>query len=570
MFVKNVTRSSSGRFVQAMPWRPRQERCGAAPPDRSPHATRPTTIDPRTAADPISLLAVTTTPSALFDALDLQCRPWAGADRAIGRICDDSRAVSPGDLFIARPVDAASMQAHLAEALRRGAVALVATEAALGALRAADPEAVRVASAAVPHEALRRVAAAIAERFHGNPSRGLDLVGVTGTNGKTTVCFLLQQILAAGGRRCGLAGTVRVDDGRSIEPADLTTPGALRLSALLARMRTHGCDSAVMEVSSHGLDQERVAALRFRLGIFTNLTGDHLDYHGSFEAYRAAKRRLFEMLDRDARAIVNADDPAAIEMTSGIAAATITTAIDRPAAVRAEILEQTAAGTRCRVRTPWGGFETQMPLVGRHNLHNLLAAVAAAADLGVPIGVIERAAAALEAPPGRLEPVPAPGFSVFVDYAHTDDALRQVLQTLRPLRPPGASLRVLFGCGGDRDRTKRPRMGAVAAEFADELVVTSDNPRSEPPAAIVEEILAGVPASARSRVLVEVDRAAAIDRAIERSGPGDLLLIAGKGHEDYQIVGRDRRHFDDREVAAAAIAGRFGGGSSERIAVATG
>jgi UDP-N-acetylmuramoyl-L-alanyl-D-glutamate--2,6-diaminopimelate ligase len=490
--------------------------------------------------------------SSLIDALPVPLRRiGVGGDPIVQGVCDDSRGVTAGQLFLSRAESPSEAAAHLLEAFSRGASA---------ALAAVDTPQIRAAAASrlllfAPPGETRRVVAMIAERFHGMPSRSLDLVGVTGTNGKTTVCFLLQQLLHGAGRRCGLLGTVHLDDGRSIEPASLTTPGAIALSGLLARMLRHGCNAAAMEVSSHGLDQERVAGLRFRAGVFTNLSGDHLDYHGSMEAYAAAKRRLFESLDRSAVAIVNADDPASAAMAAAAACEVLTTSLGGLAEIAARVLRRSATGSECRIESPWGAFECRIPLAGDHNIRNFLAAAAAAGALGVGVEAIAASAPRLAAPPGRLEPVPDPaGRVVFVDYAHTDDALRRVLESLRSLCPRGARLRVVFGCGGDRDRTKRPRMGGVAAELADEVIVTSDNPRSEDPSAILAEIVAGIPEAARSRVTADPDRARAIEEGVARSAPGDLLLIAGKGHEDHQIVGGVRRSFDDRKVAAAALA----------------
>ncbi len=341
-------------------------------------------------------------------------------------------------------------------------------------------------------------------------------------------------------------GTVLVDDGGGVRPSDLTTPGVLELHATLARMVEHGCDAAAIEVSSHALDQRRSAGLRFARAVFTNLSGDHLDYHGSMEAYAAAKRRLFDGLDERAIAIVNAADPASATMVEHTAATVLSFAVvegDRAidAAVKARLGFMSPAGTEILLETPWGETEVRLPLVGRHNVENALAAIATAGSLGVPFATIVEALASIEAPPGRLEPVAtdtlpeSERFTVLVDYAHTDDALRRALEAIRPIVPPGSKLRCLFGCGGDRDRTKRPRMAAVACALADEVIVTSDNPRTEDPHSIVKEILAGVPASGVAEAIV--DRREAIGVAIARCGPGDVLLIAGKGHEDYQIVG---------------------------------
>ncbi len=490
--------------------------------------------------------------------------PWV--DPVIRGLSDDSRIAGPGDLFLARSGDPASDRTHLAAAIDAGVAAVAAPSAALEGFVPARPVAVLAIDAASSRSWVGEIAA----RFHGRPGAALAAVGVTGTNGKTTVTWLLRQLLRACGVRCGLVGTVAIDDGGGERTASLTTPGALELQATLARMVAHGCQAAAIEVSSHALDQERVAGVPFRAGVFTNLSGDHLDYHGSMEAYAAAKRRLFEGLDAGATAIVNAGDPAAASMTAGLAARVLRFEVEErdgaPGVSAASEIQGTIGGMSpegvdLRIRSPWGDGEVRLPLTGRHNAENALAAFAAAmtvlGETGSSAAVIE-ALGTVTAPPGRFERVPVAegGFTVLVDYAHTDDALGRALAALRPLRPPGGRLIVVFGCGGDRDRGKRPRMAAAACAHADRVIVTSDNPRTEDPAAIVEEVLAGVPASASGRVASEVDRAAAISQAIAEASEGDIVLIAGKGHEDCQIVGRERRDFDDRRVAASAIAAR--------------
>jgi UDP-N-acetylmuramoyl-L-alanyl-D-glutamate--2,6-diaminopimelate ligase len=320
-----------------------------------------------------------------------------------------------------------------------------------------------------------------------------------------------------------------------------------------------------MEVSSHALDQRRVEPLRFEAGVFTNLTGDHLDYHGTMEAYAAAKARLFESLPAEAAAVVNADDEAADRMLQGCGARVLRYAFEDDAAdCRAAVTYATARGTGCAFTGPWGELEASLPVIGRHNVANMAAALTALHGLGVDVTGLGEAVAACPPVPGRLEPVrpesrDAP-FDVLVDYAHTDDALANVLQALRPVTRN--RLRVLFGCGGDRDPSKRPRMAAAACEWADELVITSDNPRTEDPEAIIDHIVAGVPAEQRDRVRIEPDRAEAIRRAVAEAEADDVVLIAGKGHEDYQIVGTERIDFDDRVEARRALEAVFGAGPS--------
>ncbi len=477
----------------------------------------------------------------------------AAVDPVIWNLAEDSRKVRQGACFFARVGTKADGRAFIADAIARGAVAVIAPKGSPAP--EGMPSTVAWVEAADPALA----AALIAERFHGSPSRTLELVGVTGTNGKTTIAYLVQQLLAASGLRTGLVGTVEIDDGAARVPSQLTTPPALELSELFARMVDHGCRAAAMEVSSHSLDQKRVAGLSFRTAIFTNLTGDHLDYHGTMERYADAKATLFSMLDPSGTAIINTDDPWSRVMLE---------AAKRSGArvLRVSLVDPTADcfGTVHRMglesmdvtfRGPWGLIEMKLPLVGRHNAMNALEAAAAAWTRGVDQERLAHALSVCAAPPGRLQPVAVggAGFSVLVDYAHSDDALANVLGALRPTVPAGGRLRVIFGCGGDRDRTKRPRMAKVACEGADEVIVTSDNPRTEDPQAIIGEILTGVPGDARPRVVVEADRAKAIALAVSTAREGDIILIAGKGHEDYQIIGTEKRNFDDRREAEAAL-----------------
>lgn len=477
-------------------------------------------------------------------------RVGGSEDPAIAGVSDDSRTVSAGGLFVARVGAEADGRHYIADAVQRGAAAVLADE---------TPDVPAGVTALVGDATA--LTAGLAERFHGHPSRQLTLIGVTGTNGKTTTAWMVRHLLNATGRRCGLISTIEVDVGDAAEPqaAVLTTPGACELSRTLRAMIDGGCAACVMEVSSHALDQRRVDALSFDTAVFTNLSGDHLDYHGSMEAYAAAKARLFELLERGA-AVVNADDPASTRMVADTGGRIIRYGFGGDAALGARFEAADAAGTRLTLR--WGGEEAgvTLPLVGRHNVANLLAAVGATWDEAIGLPALARAAATMPAVPGRLErvtPADAP-FAVLVDYAHTDDALRNVLVALRPLTPGDGKLRVMFGCGGDRDATKRPRMAKVACELADAVVVTSDNPRTEDPRRIIDQIMRGVPWADRSRVETIVDRAEAIGAIVEAARPGDVVLLAGKGHEDYQIIGTQRRPFDDRREARQRLASRFG------------
>ncbi|MDH3583259.1 MAG: UDP-N-acetylmuramoyl-L-alanyl-D-glutamate--2,6-diaminopimelate ligase [Phycisphaerae bacterium] len=475
-------------------------------------------------------------------------RESGSLDAQITAVVDDSRLAVPGSLFVARPGRAGDGLDYVSAAVERGAVAVLA------------PRAVSVPRgvALLLSPSVQKTALALARCLHDDPARHLDLVGVTGTNGKTTTTFMIRHLLQEAGRQCGLIGTIIVDDGRDQRPARLTTPGALETTALLAEMHRNGCAAAVMEVSSHALDQGRCDGLDFRAAVFTNLSGDHLDYHGTMDAYLEAKARLFKGLSADSVAVVNADDPAAPAILDGCPARVIHFGQGPGADWQARILDMDAEGTRCRFAGPATAFEARLPLIGRYNVDNMLAALAAAEAVGCTDAEFAQAVATCPPIPGRLEAIrPKAGdvpFSVLVDYAHTDDALKNVLTCLRPLTE--GRLRVLFGCGGDRDAAKRPRMGAVAADLADDVVVTSDNPRGEDPRAIIQQILAG--AAAGPKIQVEVDRAEAIDRIIADAGDGDVVLLAGKGHEDYQIVGDERRPLDDRELARAALSRRAG------------
>ncbi len=476
------------------------------------------------------------------------------AEVRVLHLAEDSRAVAPGTLFFARKGTRTDGRRFVPDALSAGAVAVVTD----------DPVGVE-APCLVHCPDLTRALAEIAERFHNHPSRTLDLVGITGTNGKTSTTFVVRHLLAASGVRCGLMGTILVDDGRHPLPASLTTPPALEISAVLASMVAAGCKACAMEASSHALAQDRVAALRFRAAVFTNLTGDHLDFHGTMDAYADAKARLFDALSPDSTAIVNADDPAHARMIRGTPARVWRCSLDRGrgSECRAEVATLGVNGTDAALVGPWGRIDARLALVGRHNVMNVLQGVAAAFALGLTRDELAEALGSVSAPPGRLEPVGAGSPTVLVDYAHTDDALEKALLATRALADANQGrLWVVFGCGGDRDRTKRPRMGATAARLADRVVVTSDNPRTETPRAIIDEILRGIPPDALARTSSIDDRAAAIGHAIASASDQDVVVIAGKGHEDYQILpdgrgGTTRRPFSDRESAARALAARL-------------
>jgi UDP-N-acetylmuramoyl-L-alanyl-D-glutamate--2,6-diaminopimelate ligase len=458
---------------------------------------------------------------------------------------DDSREVRPNGLFVAVEGTAADGRAFIPDAVKRGATVVVGEdlEPIDGALAVSVPDA-------------RGALTVLALRWNDleqDGCGGLKLAGVTGTNGKSTTAFMTRAILKAAGVRCALFGTLSYDlAGRSV-PARTTTPGALALAAYLREAIDGGAQAAVLEVSSHALDQQRTDGLRFAAAAFTILTGDHLDYHQTFEKYRAAKARLFAGLDEEAVAVINRDDPHHEAMVSECRARVVTYAMDCDADIRCAVSDSTSQRTAYRMHLEGRVLQLENAVVGRHNVYNAMAAAGLARALGAELEAVEEGLAHVRNIPGRLQRVPCSlEADVFVDYAHTDDALRNVLSVLRPLT--AGQLIVVFGCGGDRDRGKRSRMARVAAELADQIFVTSDNPRTEEPMAIIEEVLHGFDSDALRRLTVEPDRATAIAGALQASGKGDIVLVAGKGHENFQIIGRRRIHFDDVETAIQAAA----------------
>lgn len=520
---------------------------------------------------------------ALIDGLGLTLAQGDG-QAVVSDLTDDSRRATPGCAFIARTgagPGGRDGRTFIEDALRREAAAVILPAGDLPSV----PDHVAVVTAEPGALADQALASRLAERFFGEPSAKLKLIGVTGTNGKTTVAWIARHVLARAGVKAGLIGTIQTDTGEPTGPrtAELTTPGAIEFSRLLAEMVANGCDAAVAEVSSHALHQGRVAALQFDVGVFTNLTGDHLDYHGDMDAYAEAKATLFGLLPANGWAVINADDPYAVTMLRAGASRVVWTTLDQTLIAEAEsrsddssahrfaygkTLALRADGCRGVLTGSWGSVDIALPLVGRHNIANALQAVAAVTCVVNARKTLRTALQDCPQVPGRLERVAppsdahgsqAPHPTVLVDYAHTDDALTNVLTALRPVTP--GQLIALVGCGGDRDTTKRPRMARVACELADRVWITSDNPRTEDPQAIIDDMLAGVPEAARGRVTVVPDRAEAIADCVLRAGADDTVLLAGKGHEDYQIIaepdapgGTVKIHFDDREQAAAALA----------------
>ncbi len=481
----------------------------------------------------------------------------------ITQITDDSRKVTPGSLFIARPGVSGDGRQWIADAIAFHAAAILTDQDGLVISESAIGDAEKPPVLLRATSDLRALTADLAERLHGHPGRALHLVGVTGSNGKTTVAWLTRQLMAQAGIPAGLLSTVETIAGSDHRPAAMTTPPAPEISALLAQMVAAGDTACAMEVSSHALDQSRTGALAFDVAVFTNLSGDHLDYHGDMESYASAKALLFESLDADALAIVNADDPAHERMCRETKAA-ICRCSESGGDATVTLGAATLDGCELTLTGAWGEIQTTIPLIGAHNAMNTLQSVAAAHHLGASKEHLESALPNLAAPPGRLERIATPeGFpapAVVVDYAHTDDALEKTCSALRELLPTGGKLRLVFGCGGNRDTTKRPRMGAVAARLADVIYVTSDNPRTEPPQAIIDEVLAGVPDDLRAdadRCHPIVQRREAIARALADASEADIVCIAGKGHERIQIMPDGRRGTIKLPFHDATVAGEM-------------
>lgn len=475
-------------------------------------------------------------------------------DMEILGIADNSNEAGKGFLFIAVRGKTTDGHMYADAAVRNGASAVLAEEFPL---KARDREAVFVKT-----RDSRAAACVAAANFHGRPSLGMKVVGVTGTNGKTTVTHMIEAAWEAQGLRAGMLGTIENRYAGRSEPSSLTTPGALDLARTLREMKDAGVTHVALEVSSHALDLKRTDACHFDAAVFTNLTQDHLDYHLTIEDYFGAKRRLFaEILERSEKkevyAVVNADDPFADRIPAPGKGSRISFSLERKdATVFAEKFSLDASGIRATLATPWGKVELDSSLMGKHNLRNMMAATGALLSLGSPPGAVGRALSGLARVPGRLERVKnSLGLNVFVDYAHTPDALENVLGCLRPLC--GGSLVTVVGCGGDRDAGKRPLMAAVGRKYSDRLIITSDNPRTEDPESIIADMLRGTRAGDPA-VDVVSDREEAIGRAVGTAESGDMILIAGKGHEDYQVIGTEKIRFDDREAAARHLAARSG------------
>jgi UDP-N-acetylmuramoyl-L-alanyl-D-glutamate--2,6-diaminopimelate ligase len=477
----------------------------------------------------------------------------AAPERIVTGVAYDSRTVTAGMVFVALKGQHADGTVFARQAIERGATAIVSEQP--------PPPGVNAPWTTVTDA--RQALALLAAAFYEHPSREMRVVGITGTNGKTTTAYLIASIFEAAKIRCGLLGTVayRVGPGAAdTRDASRTTPEAPDVQSMLREMVSHGCGACAMEVSSHALALRRVDGMTFAAGVFTNLTRDHLDFHADMDDYFRAKRRLFEMLPPGSPSLVNLDDPRGPSLLDASGRA-VTYAINRSADITPGPLSFSLSGLRFDVRTPRGTLQISSRLVGRPNVYNILAAVATATAMDVPFDAIESGVRQLAGVPGRFEVASGAKdeVTVVVDYAHTDDALRNLLETARPLTQ--GRLITVFGCGGDRDRTKRPLMGAVASRLSDVIVITSDNPRSEDPMRIIEEIQRGIPADGRGRQaelrqIAIVDRREAIVKAVEIARPGDLVLIAGKGHEKYQVIGERVLPFDDVAVARETLARR--------------
>ncbi|HEX4967439.1 MAG TPA: UDP-N-acetylmuramoyl-L-alanyl-D-glutamate--2,6-diaminopimelate ligase, partial [Nitrospiraceae bacterium] len=459
-------------------------------------------------------------------------------------ITDDSRAVTRGSLFVAVKGERVDGHGFIEQAIKAGAAAVVAQAS--------------VASGSVPFVRVadsRKALGILGSRFHGDPSARLKMIGVTGTNGKTTTTYLCKALLEGIGRRVGLIGTVGYQIGQETLPASHTTPGALDLQELLAKMVESGLTTAVMEVSSHALALDRTSGCEYDVAVFTNLTQDHLDFHHTMDEYFEAKLRLFTGLaggqKSGKRTLVNVDDPRGAAIRTASPVPVWGYAIQSQADLKAERVSLSLTGTTFTAATPAGSFAVESRLVGEHNVYNLLGAIGVALHDGATSDQIREAAAHITNVPGRFERISSgQDFTVVVDYAHTEDALLRLLTAAQALKTD--RIITVFGCGGDRDRGKRPKMGRAAVEYSDVVILTSDNPRTEDPMAILHEVEVGVREALQRRSHVQYhlvpDRREAIVVAIREARMGDMVLIAGKGHEDYQIIGTKKFHFDDREV----------------------
>ena len=475
-------------------------------------------------------------------------------EKEITSIAFDSRKVVPGSLFVAIPGHKQDGGRFIQDALRLGALAFI-TELPVEQLNKMSFETNDQTALCV--EDSRKALAWVSAAHYGHPSKNMNLVGVTGTNGKTTLTYILEAMYQTRNAKTGVIGTINYRYGDFQAQASVTTPESLDINRMLADMEAHGVKNCFLEVSSHSLALSRVAELHFSLGIFTNLSRDHLDYHIDMEQYKDTKKKFFQDAVMEQQ-VINIDDPVGKEIVDETNRPTLTTGIDQMADIRAEDCVLSQTGSRFTLKTPSGSREIRTRLLGRHNIYNLLSGAGAAHAKGFSLDEIQKGLEAISHIPGRFENVDCgQDFSVVVDYAHTHEALEKALTAAKALTHKNVI--VVFGCGGDRDRGKRREMGRVALKLSDFTVITSDNPRSEDPDRIIEDILKGIPASSRKPqdYIVLPDRKQAIEHAIENARLGDLILIAGKGHENYQILNSETIHFDDKEIAMDAITQRM-------------
>ena len=478
----------------------------------------------------------------LIGGLDIS-QVWGDPDPEIREPVFDSRKVRPGDLFVAVRGIQSDGHAFVEKALDNGAVAVVLETM---------PESLRPGATYVCVHDSALALGHIACTFHGNPSTALQLIGVTGTNGKTTTVTLLYRLFTAMGYPCGLISTVENRIREAVLPSAYTTPDALGLNGILAQMVQAGCSYVFMEVSSHAVEQKRIAGLRFKGAVFTNITHDHLDYHKTFDNYIRAKKAFFDGLGKDAFALVNTDDKRGMVMVQNTRAKVFRYSLLQMAEFKGKIISNTLPGLHLQIN----GTEVHTRLIGGFNAYNLLAAYGVACLLEQEPALVLLHLSNLEAAEGRFDYLvdQSRQITAIVDYAHTPDALDKVLRTLVELKKGKTSIITVFGCGGDRDRTKRPEMARVACSLSDQVIITSDNPRSEDPAEIIREIESGVEKAAKTRVLTIADRKEAIRTACKLARAGDMVLVAGKGHEKYQEIKGVRYPFDDKEVLKAELA----------------
>jgi UDP-N-acetylmuramoyl-L-alanyl-D-glutamate--2,6-diaminopimelate ligase len=470
-------------------------------------------------------------------------------DFKVEGISCNSKNVSKGFIFVAIKGVNVDGFTFIPEALEKGAGAIIFQDEKEGSFLGGLMQEYSRRVAFVKVRDTRKALHELSRDFYADPSSKIKIVGITGTNGKTTVAYLIEAILKEAGYLTGVIGTVNYRFKDSLLPALNTTPGPLELQSLLARMLKEGVTHVAMEVSSHALDQERVSGIRFQSAIFTNLTQDHLDYHLTLDNYFRAKSKLFSGLEEGACAVINKDDAYGRRLINLTKAKKITYAIESVADIMAQEIKLDISHTDFTLVVQGSRIKYRTALIGRHNVYNILAAVSWGISAGIEAAVLKFAIEKFSLVPGRLERIyPSGGFAVFIDYAHTEDALKNVIMALREVS--AGRIIVVFGCGGERDKTKRPKMGGVVSELADYALVTSDNPRSEDPLIIIKEIVKGIKSYNYSVIL---ERKEAIREALSLAQPGDTVLVAGKGHEDYQVLKAGKIHFDDREVVKECL-----------------